>query len=532
MKSFRTILSAGFLASALVLAGCGGGSESTMDDDMSDAMDMAKTNAMNAITMANTAANGLTNESDEATVMAARMAISAAVTAIGALDADDRAEYTVMLATAENTVSHHEGRIAEAKRQMTEDERIANEAEMAATVAMAAKLYAGISAPMGTAGSPAAGDRIAAYNSGDTAIEVSAGVPADSPAAVTLSEDKKTVVDAIAGWAGKRYADPDGGDMYEAMVYSNVGEPTPGKKYGGAAAGDEFEYALESGMRTVDTSTAAEQAKVDSPSFDQSAGVKTFELPDNHKAVMIPGSNHGVSGTYSCTPTGSTICASRVAADGFELGTVASATDSTFSVGTSGWTFKPTDPNARVMSVDDANYASYGWWIRKSADDKTYTASAFADIKGTVAAGSNPATLQGTATYMGGAAGKYALSSSTGGMNDAGHFMADAKLEANFSDNTIMGTIDNFTGADGMARDWSVELKEAAVSETGGISRTETNDTVWTIGEDAANASGEWMGTLYDNGDDGVPKVATGTFHSMYGTDGAMVGAFGANVDN
>ena len=105
------------------------------------------------------------------------------------------------------------------------------------------------------------------------------------------------------------------------------------------------------------------------------------------------------------------------------------------------------------MSTPDANYASYGWWIHKSEDDSDYTASAFVDVKGT---GEAPAplqpstTLQGTATYMGGAAGKYALSSSTGGTNDAGHFTARATLEADFSDDIrSRAPSTSFMGADG-----------------------------------------------------------------------------------
>ena len=179
------------------------------------------------------------------------------------------------------------------------------------------------------------------------------------------------------------------------------------------------------------------------------------------------------------------------------------------------------------MSMPDAIYASYGWWIHKSEDGERFTASAFVDNKGDVPAAADLGTLQGTATYTGGVAGKYALSSSTGGTNDAGHFTARATLEADFSDNSITGTIDDFTGADGMSRDWSVELKEAAVEASGGIARADDNDTAWTIGGEAAAASGEWSGTLYDNGDDGVPKVATGTFYTQYGTAGKMVGAFG-----
>ena len=122
------------------------------------------------------------------------------------------------------------------------------------------------------------------------------------------------------------------------------------------------------------------------------------------------------------------------------------------------------------MSAADTMYASYGWWLHKTADGMTYTASAFFDYKGgdgTAELASGLDTLNGTATYMGGAAGKYALSSSTGGMNDAGHFTAKAMLEADFTDNMISGTIDNFVGADGMSRDWSVELMDTAVSATG-----------------------------------------------------------------
>ena len=138
----------------------------------------------------------------------------------------------------------------------------------------------------------------------------------------------------------------------------------------------------------------------------------------------------------------------------------------------------------------------------------------------------------GTARYVGGAAGKYALASSTGGTNDAGHFTARATLDADFGDDMISGTIDMFMGADGMARDWSVELNETAIVPNGGsITALTTEATVWSIGDDDDNAaaSGQWSGNLREEGDDGVPMVATGTFYTEYGTTGRMVGAFGAN---
>ncbi|MCY4431496.1 MAG: hypothetical protein OXC11_14045 [Rhodospirillales bacterium] len=419
-----------------------------------------------------------------------------------------------------DSISDLQDEVADLKQQIQdaaddESDRMAAEAR-----ATAAKLYAGIYAPAADATGTDVGNVHAAYNDAETAITVTMG---DGTAAngTDLSEDKKTTVAANHGWAGKRYADPAGGDSYEAIVYSNVEASTMGKKFGGAAANDEFEYALTNGMITVDTSQAGVPARVALPGVTRTAGTETFKLPDpnpnNEQFITVSGNYHGVSGTYSCD-TGADrdqACTASVAASGF-----------TFA-GT--WTFKPSNPNARVMSAADIAYASYGWWLMKTENGKTFTASAFHDFKGTPGAVDIADLLGGTATYMGGAAGKYALASSTGGTNDAGHFTARATLEADFEDDMISGTIDMFMGADGMARDWSVELKEAALGTDGAITRDAANDTAWTIGGTAASASGEWSGNLREEGTDGVPKAASGTFYTEYGTAGKMVGGFGAN---
>ncbi len=62
-------------------------------------------------------------------------------------------------------------------------------------------------------------------------------------------------------------------------------------------------------------------------------------------------------------------------------------------------------------------------------------------------------------------------------------------------------------------------------------------NTTWSINGNAAAKSGTWSGTMYDEkpGDapdgDGsnIPTVVTGTFYSEFGSEGRMVGAFGAN---
>ena len=260
---------------------------------------------------------------------------------------------------------------------------------------------------------------------------------------------------------------------YEAVVYSNVEAPTEGKKFGSTAAvtptGD-FQYQLVNGELTAtnaDATNAFLPARVGGTSFDHTAGSKAFDVGARE---AIPGSYHGVSGNYYCTPAANNVCAAQVATSGFTLGGRATAAPNTFSAGASGgtWVFVPGNANARVMSAPDPAYASYGWWIHKAANDGPFTASAFVDdFKGTVANGPPvcDTLVAGTATYIGGAAGKYALASSTGGTNDAGHFTARATLEAELQRNNtaptsaIIGTIDRFMGADGMARpDWSVKL--------------------------------------------------------------------------
>ena len=492
----------------------------TMLDNAVDAVDMAqggidtatrRTNQMAALTSASgtlqTALAALSGSTPtQAQLDAANNALTAlnnAITGGADLTNDEKAPY-------QREANNAAAPIRTAQMAFDDAEDEAEKAANAAMAVTATRLYAGLEHGLGDTTNVRTG-----ASDGDGVISVTI----DAAAAVPLSEDKKTTVAANHGWEGKRHTAEPTGDVgtYEAFVYSNVGDPTEGDPF-------NEEYTLDGTTgetADVTTLTGYTTGRVASARFDQSAGTKTFDLPANTVRVMIPGSYHGVSGNYYCTPTdANTKCSSTVAASGFTL-----------AGGT--WTFKPSSATAKVMSVADTLYASYGWWLHKSENGMTYTASAFATARGTVPAAAAIDTLRGTATYMGGAAGKYALSSSTGGTNDAGHFTARATLEADFNADMVSGTIDNFMGADGESRDWSVELKKSGVGATGTIIGSDgTGDpmeTVWTIGDAAAKADGQWSGTLYDNGDDGVPKVGTGTFNSTYGQDGRMVGAFGVN---
>ncbi len=475
----------------------------------------------------------------QAQLDAANEALGALNTAIMAgadLTEDEKAPYEHEAGNAAAPIS-----TAQAAFDKAEDE--AENTANAAMAVTAAKLYAGISAQMGTGDGTtfAATDRDAAYNAAETAILVSIGDGTNTPAVPasglhTLSEDGDTMVADNHGWDAKRYIDPAGGDSVEAVVYSNVEDPTRGDPF-------NEEYTLLTtattgvlvGELAVTGDVAGATSRVAFTGVTRTAGTETFELPDpndlTQTRIRIPGSYHGVSGNYYCTPaTPANGCSAAVATEGF-----------TVSSGDT-WAFAPSSATARVMESADVDYASYGWWLFKEANDGDFTASAFVDERGTVPDAINLNTLNGTAKYVGGAAGKYALSSSTGGMNDAGHFTARATLEANFTTNdgtdtttnAITGTLDMFIGADGQSRNWEVKLNGSPITDTGGIGEAgdTTGDnapTVWTIGDDAADAAGEWTGNLRNNGTDGVPQVATGTFYSEFGRSGKMVGAFGAN---
>ena len=509
---------------ALLLAGCGGGGSSTAPPaDVPSQADMAITDAQAALMAAEAAVTGAMT--DDAKLAAYRKVQRAADNLVMALTTHGGSDAEIAAAASK---SGNAEVMADTLAQQIEDDAMAADMAMMET---AAKLYAGISAKIGSVSSSTLNRRAAAYHIDDPILQVAIGTPV-----VNLSEDKKTMVAANHGWEGARWVDPAGGDMVEAYVYSNVGEPTQGAKFNSGDGAGNVGFATIAGVLTLAEATNL-ATRIASPSFDHTAGTKTFKLPESNPQgetiITIPGSYYGVSGMYSCDPAvDDDGCRVNRASNGYTLALT----------GTGGgtWTFTATNPDARVTDMPDENYVSYGWWIHKSADGSTFTASAFYDVKGRVLNASGLNALNGTATYVGGAAGKYALSSPIGGTNDAGHFTARATLEANFTTNTdsdttsnaVTGTIDNFIGADGEARDWTVELKGSSITNGGAMIDATTNGTAWTIGGTAASDSGEWEGQLYNNGDDGVPQAAAGNFYSEFGRDGKMVGGFGVNLEN
>ena len=196
-----------------------------------------------------------------------------------------------------------------------------------------------------------------------------------------------------------------------------------------------------------------------------------------------------------------------------------------------------------MVSVADAAYIKFGWWMR---DDKTS-----ADILDNVAVfygteGGTPITsgidaLTGTATYEGGAAGKYAWRDRVADTAHGGHFTAEASLTADFDGDgtnasTMSGTISSFRlGDDGMDPDWTVTLSTAPVTDAGAVARAATVMTQWAVGSNMANAAGGWEAQLSNTGavrNDNLPTGVSGAFNADFNEQGRMIGAFGANITN
>jgi len=543
---------------------------------------IARAKALNsiedAIMAAKNAAVALKDDSSVDAVTAAQGLIDTAEMMISDSDHLTEAEKTAyteqVQESAQGTVdvakARNEADAAEDEQRMKAEAKAEAEAEAKAAKEAAEKradaaeaLHGVIRKQQGSGGSPSADDSYGGYVGNDIQVSYRDGTQSIDTNAEggtnNLSLDKDTEVAPLPlkgkGWTGQRFHRKAVGEdktTYEAHVYSYIGKETPGAKFGmigvtpgGLKKDSGYKYPLDSdGFLTYANASGIfgdgtdgvfmpkegfMSGMVELTGVTRTAGTETFEAEDHRTIIEEPGSYHGVSGTYRCAPTTSVPCTAKPLGQGkgFEL-----SSNNT-------WMFKPTDRTARVTNMPDDMYASFGWWMHVKADDTPAAVSAFHSTRGDLPELNNTKfnALIGTAKYEGAAVGQYALKSARGdlSLNESGHFTATATLNVNFGDDSdagdISGTINGFkVGADGNDRDWSVELQKADF-DSARVGNASGAMTVWTIGEDAADKGGNWSGQLRndtDGGDGGVPEIVTGTFYSVYGSDGKMVGAFGA----
>ena len=251
--------------------------------------------------------------------------------------------------------------------------------------------------------------------------------------------------------------------------------------------------------------------------FPQKSGAETYAAGKR----TFGGTLDGAPGTYKCNAS-STMCKATWTEAGIHLD--------------GAWTFTP-EEGAKVVDPDTA-YQSYGWWLQKDKDGEIKDAGPVHFTTGFETT-SGVQELEGTAKYMGTAAGKYSIySGAFSARSEAGHFTAAAELMADFGNRTdegkISGKIDNFVTASGEKDNWTVTLKSTDLATGGGgaFGSTTRGETVWKIGDIASKEMGGYMGGMYGyTGGDGVPAEVGGTFDAPFeGGVGQMVGAFAAEL--
>ena len=516
---------------------------------------------MNAVTMARTAVAGVNDDSTDTEVASADAAIAALKMAIE--DAEDLPEGDSDVSMAMGTLATLEGQLAAAKTSRMAAMEKSDEEEGKAMAALGKAMRAALGGAAAD-GTDTALANIAQPTLAPTGLTINAVANAgsltedpDGTAGVELKavDDSDT---SLGGWMGMDYALSTGVGMAkvtnEARVYTNKG---PGTRVGFAAAGYTVATANAGGASpaivspattaikgyiSVDGSSADEAARVMAPAF-MHGGTQSHTIGGTANSFTTQGTYDGAPGEYRCV----TGCTSTNDGKGSP-----SALGGT-------WFFKP-NPGAMVIRPD-TTYLYYGWWVSKDDEDMPTAASAFT---GTVlpTGGTAPvsvdlsaATIAGSATYSGHAAGKFAMSNPLDGTGSGGHFTADATLTAKLgvitapNNGGVSGMLDNFMANDESVP-WSVELHLAPWGTTGAfatpaadVDATEADErlgTTWSINDNAAPRSGTWSGQMYDelpgdaNADpagDGsnLPTTVTGTFYSEFSTIGRMVGAFGAD---
>ena len=490
-----------------------------------------------AVMAAEAAATGLATESGVDAVTAAQALVNAANMAIDDsehLTDAEKAAQTAKVTAAQGTVTVAKNANDEAARlAAAEEKRKADEAAAAqakADKAMAAKLYAGLAD---------GGDLNDDTNPATISITAT-GLSADADGAgagtaVTIKATT-TSVPSYGAWNGTDYvrtvASPSLTD--HAVVYSNRDAPKMelfATKYATQLAEDSDNGRLNNAYLT---NTNTDKSFIAASDFVSGSGFKDHTEQDND-VVKLRGSFNGGMGYYHCEQTGGTAC--RSAVDGSGGITL-----------TGGWSFEPDD--GTMASTPDADYVVFGWWSREvaaSVDVATFAQPVGANVLAAANAG-----LVGTATYTGGAAGKYSINEPVEGDPNSGAFSAKAELTAKFGDSTALGTISGMLTdfmAGGEAKDWSVALVGAGTAAGADITAdrfgtpatpaadgTDTARTVWTIDGTAGARSGSWSGNFYYESATqqtaaNTPPTAAGEFSASYGNVGRMVGAFGAEKD-
>ena len=283
-----------------------------------------------------------------------------------------------------------------------------------------------------------------------------ATVKASSAGVLTATQSGYTMSAApeeIVGWRGRTLEN----DGDTTVIYTNIenAAATPIRRLYRSAS-DTAELAVHYNvLAQLDSDMNKDILWADAKRADEDSA--TTGTGGGDAETTFAGSVRGLEGTFSCTGAVAD-CGVPVPGDDGAINSTAT------------WTFTPTDPNGTI-DVPNPAYVSFGWWLNAMGTEGDYEFEAFASVNGMTMNGESGRDLEGSATYKGAAAGKYAILSTTDDSASGGHFTAAATLKANFdadSDATdadvdvlgvsIGGTITDFMTGETSRPNWKVTL--------------------------------------------------------------------------
>jgi len=377
---------------------------------------------------------------------------------------------------------------------------------------------------------------------------------------IEVSGYDSTTPQGISGWNSSRYIFDGSDSKVTVSLYTNIGSPNTRQFWKVHGFGDD-DLGLSVVVVPQNGSTKG-SATIDSGEREgldgaiQITGSPEAISNDISNGIEIPASFGGTSGRIICEA-----CNSDPVSDYYTSSAGFKGTD---------WgaaEFRANRLTASHQRVQDETYLYFGIWARHPEDaDSDYGTDNFQRIGGGVVGGdaenlsSIPTTLEGEATFIGGAVGEYAIGELGREGQDgyrkakAGSFTATANLFADFGDtDTVHGNITGFQ-ENGSSLGWGtlrlVGDETTALDTPGnkaGFSgiNVETGARAGDMTISGTEVTGTWGATLYGvtnavdtdgDGPTGATCQKTGCaaelagFVGWFNADGGIVGG-GSDTD-
>ena len=452
---------AALLLAALLLAGCGGDSGTNVSKDAYDLLQHELDTALAEITR-------LTTERDAA--LAKVKELEDDLEQAG----DDLDDVRADLTDARADLARVQGQLTEARRQLGVAEEERDEAQEQALQAQQEADRRIKEAETQADVNVRAGRYLAGISDGGTARAVT--VTHERGSTLTINPvgnfERGSGAPSISGFTARTYTRDVVNSEQTVFLYTNI--QAPGTRAFWKIHGLEVDGAQDDAAQSP-TPTAAPLA--------DNAGTPT--------KTTVSGTYNGVSGTFTCQ---STNCAGDVE---FVSGT---SGPRRFTATAGAWDFKPSNIASGVRQMRDNEHLFFGIWVNEpnlpsGTHDYEY-------ITGGLGTLTNIGDLAGTATFTGGAVGKYVTRNQVGEDARIGTFTAAANLTADFTADTLEGRITNFRDGSQQLAGWNVYLGGTATDPVTGFTGTVTGGAASTSGTATASiggvsATGEWGATLY-----------------------------------